>query len=72
MDQYDGMTCEVRLLIDDPNGKLFTVKEKGIRGVEWTFNVKWATVVDTKCECSVRDLWSLGHRCGRKAPIDKR
>jgi hypothetical protein len=25
-----------------------------------------------QCPCSVRDLLWVGHRCGRKAPIDTR
>lgn len=24
------------------------------------------------CSCSTRDLFTFGHKCGRKAPIDKR
>lgn len=30
-------------------------------------------VISQECNCSVRDLWTFGHRisCGRKAPIDR-
>lgn len=23
------------------------------------------------CACSARDLWTAGHKCGRKAPVDR-
>lgn len=29
-------------------------------------------VIKKECNCSARDLFTVGHKCGRLAPIDKR
>lgn len=33
--------------------------------------VEFAALLNPNCSCSIQDLMNFGHKCGKKAPIDK-
>jgi hypothetical protein len=77
MDRFDGSVQTVYdawvMLFKYGQGAtpVFTIREASGNVCPIMFNQNWIEKTASECNCSVTDLWTWGHKCGRKAAIDK-